>query len=295
MSCLRPLKAYRTRDGGVAFGTTPGELAIKLELPCGQCIGCRVDRSREWAVRCCHENSLHEDSCFVTLTYSPKFFPPDGGLRVKDWQNFAKRLRRRKGKFRFLHCGEYGDENKRPHYHAIIFGHDFWEDRKELQTNKRGEQIWTSKELEDIWGMGFCTIGSVSFASAAYVARYVLKKVTGDRAAKQYERVDGETGEVYQIQPEYATMSRRPGLGASWFEKYSADVYPSDEVIINGKKFRPPRYYDKLMEAKDKSFMDGVRKKRIESLKPENMTPERMAVRERSLEARLKNSNARKI
>ena len=190
-----------------------------LELPCGQCIGCRLERSRQWAMRCVHEASMHDDNCFITLTYNPENLPPDCGLIKSDFQKFMKRYRRAfPGKeIRFYHCGEYGDANNRPHYHAVIFGHNF-DDWMYLFDSPSGEPIYTSPTLERIWGHGFVTVGSVTFESAAYVARYVMKKINGPLKEKidektdlkHYERVNAFTGEIIEVMPEYSTMSRRP-------------------------------------------------------------------------------------
>jgi len=231
---------------------------------------------------------MNEKNCFLTLTYDPEHLVEDQGLEVKDWQNFAKKLRRDVGRFRFLHCGEYGDENLRPHFHACVFGQDFTEDR--VPWKKNGEhQLYVSPVLEKIWGKGFVSIGSLTFDSAAYVARYVVKKATGKLAEKKYERVDGETGEVWTVPAEYATMSRNPGLGATWFDKYWKDIYPGDFVVANGKKFRPPKFYDLMLSRKDPEMLKKLKRQRMKfaSDRPWDSTPERMEVKEEILERRV--------
>jgi hypothetical protein len=133
MPCYFPITAWRSKDGKneagkwpVVFKPTAGYLDKELKLPCGRCIGCRLERSRQWAVRCVHEASLHEKNCFITLTYSPENLPKDGSLDVSHFQKFMKRFRKRFGPgIRFFHCGEYGESLSRPHYHACIFGFDF--------------------------------------------------------------------------------------------------------------------------------------------------------------------------
>lgn len=251
---------------------------MALELPCGQCVGCRLERSRQWAVRCLHEASLHEDNCFVTLTYSEENIPDDGSLDKRHWQLFAKRLRKRLGSFRFFHCGEYGERLARPHYHACLFGLNF-PDRKYYKDVGAKARLDTSDLLDDIWGLGFCTVGDVTFESAAYVARYVMKKVTGKEADSHY---DG-------LQPEYVTMSRRPGIASDWFRKWSNEVYPSDEVIVRGHPCRPPRFYDNLLEAGEPSVFDAVKRKRVAEIgdHAEDLTPERLKVREACTKARV--------
>lgn len=254
-----------------------------VDLPCGQCIGCRLERSRQWAVRMCHEAQLYDDNCFITLTYSPENVPPDGSLNIKHFQDFMKRLRSRfPGKrIRFFHCGEYGERFSRPHYHACLFGFDF-PDKVFYRESEAGGRLYTSAVLESLWRFGFCPIGDFSFESAAYVARYVTKKVTGAAADDHYWRVNDVTGEAYQVAPEYCTMSRRPGIGAEWFERFSGDVFPRDEVVSRGFVSKPPRYYDELFGELDAVALEDVKSRRVLRARDyaDNNTPERLFVRE---------------
>lgn len=278
MVCFKPLKAYRKVGGGVTFSGKEAIPASFLSLPCGQCIGCRVKRSREWALRCVHEAKLHPANSFVTLTYNPSKLPKDCGLDVTHWQKFAKRLRKECGPFRYFMCGEYGDENLRPHFHACLFGIDFASDRVVMRESKYGN-LYYSKLLEDKWSNGFCTVGTLTYSSAAYVARYVMKKATGKLADERYERYDSVTGEYWSVRPEFVVMSRRPGIGARWFEQFKSDVYPSDEVVFDGKRFRPPRYYDNKLDAE---VLKALKDKRVASLynRREDLTEDRLKVRE---------------
>lgn len=249
MACFKPLKAFRSPGGGVQFSGTGSASLSPLELPCGQCIGCRVDRSRAWAVRCVHESMMHDRSCFITLTYSGACVPADVSVNVREWQLFAKKLRKRIPAFRYFACGEYGDESRRPHYHACLFGYDFSRDREVVDHNVRGEPLFTSKLLESVWEKGMVRVGALTYESAAYVARYVVKKATRGAAGEEYRervytRYNGDTGECWDVNPEFVVMSRNPGLGSAWFDKYMSDVYPSDEVVLKGRRFRPPRFYD---------------------------------------------------
>jgi len=222
------------QGGGVTFDFSQAWKDRTVTVACGQCIGCRLERSRRWAMRCLHEASLHKASCFITLTYSDEHLPGDRGLCLDDWQRFMKRLRKNVGKVRFFHCGEYGEITARPHYHACIFGQDFSADRVLFKMTKDGHRLYTSEVLTETWGLGHAIIGDVTFESAAYVARYVMKKVTGDKAESHY---GGR-------RPEYVTMSRNPGLGAGWFEKYGDETFRDDFVVINGKRCRVPKFYD---------------------------------------------------
>jgi len=251
-------------------------------VPCGQCVGCRLERSRQWAVRCVQEAQLHEENCFITLTYSDKNLPAGGTLVKKHFQDFMKRLRRFMDgeRISFFHCGEYGEKSRRPHYHALIFGMD-WPDKQVYKRSPRGD-VYTSKALERLWGWGFCTTGALTFESAAYCARYVMKKVTGDLARAHYERVDPETGEITQLVPEYVTMSLKPAIGLEWLRRFEGDVYPSDEVVVRGRAMRPPRFYDKKLKRKNREVYELIKKRReLEALQHRaNNTKERLRVRE---------------
>lgn len=210
-----------------------------------------------------HEAELHELNCFVTLTYNEDQIPPGQNLKYKHFQDFLKRLRKahaKRGKIRFYMCGEYGEAFDRPHYHACLFGIDF-PDKYKWRKNNNGDQLYRSASLERLWRHGNSEIGAVTFQSAAYVARYVMKKITGDRAASHYTYVD-QHGEIHQRTPEFNHMSLRPGIGARWFDKYNQDVFPSDRVIARGRPILPPRYYDKLLERLDEATHSRVKSKR---------------------------------
>jgi len=285
MPCFHPLQAFRAPGGQITFSKSKGWSDRPLSLPCGQCIGCRIQKSQTWALRCVHEAQMHDKNSFVTLTYSPEHLPSDGGLHIEHWQKFAKRLRKKIGSFRYFHCGEYGAENLRPHYHACLFGVDFSGDRS-FHTERLGNRLYKSALLADTWGMGFCSVGDLTFQSAAYVARYILKKVTGPESASYYERIDPDTGEVFQVKPEYVSMSRRPGLGSSWFERYRSDVYPSDEVVLEGRRFRPPRFYDDKLSKDELAFFQARRQQAV-GKRLGDLSYDRLEVREKLLERKL--------
>jgi hypothetical protein len=249
-----------------------------------------------WAVRCVHEASLHERNSFITLTYDDEHLPRRPTTLVpKHFQNFMKALRKRvSNKIRFYGCGEYGDLNWRPHYHALIFGYDFPD---KVPFRKRGGvTVYYSKELEHLWGKGFCTVGELTMESAAYTARYVMKKVGGDQAPFYYSELDPYTGELIPIVPEFNRMSLKPGIGAGWFAKFKGDVFPDDFIVHAGKRMRVPDYYDLLFEREAVGpFPDGKsaispikekRKKRAEAHKDNK--PDRLEARERVLKAKIR-------
>ena len=194
-----------------------------------------------------------------------------------------KRLRKKYGKgIRFFHCGEYGEQNYRPHYHALIFGLDF-DDKELYKISPTGERYYTSKSLSELWPYGFAVIGNVTFESAAYVARYVMKKITGENAEEHYKRIDEETGEVYTVNPEYITMSRRPGIGRGWYDKYWTDVYPGDFVVVRGQKMRPPKFYDRILESHQPFEFDYIKhlRKCDAAHRQEDNTRDRLDIREK--------------
>lgn len=271
---------------------------MPVTLPCGKCIGCRLERSRQWAIRIMHENSLHIDSQFITLTYDEGHLPRDGGLDKTHFRNFIKRYRQYLNRkengqqIRYFHCGEYGDpkNTNRPHYHAIIFGHDF-PDKVVHHESRNEDTLYSSNILTDLWTYGHCLIGNVTFESAAYVARYIMKKVytseqTPDKYDYNYERVDPDTGECFQVEKEYTTMSRRPGIGKAWFDKYGKEVFPVDNVVLKGIKMQPPKYYEQFYP--DMEIIKKKRKRAADKRMDDN-TLDRLMVKENCKLAQIKN------
>lgn len=244
---------------------------MPVTLPCGQCVGCRLEKSRQWAVRCVHEAAEHENNCFITLTFSDANLDPHGTLVKEDFQKFMKRLRKfyDPQNIRYFHCGEYGELLNRPHHHAILFGLDFRD--KVTLSERDGITLYQSDELDRIWGLGHCSIGEVNFETCAYVARYVMKKRTGK---------DADYGDLV---PPYNTMSRRPGIGANWFAEFKKDVYPSDEVVIRKDIVcKPPKFYDRLYDLTDPVEYKQVRRERLRAAaaRADDNTLDRLAVKE---------------
>lgn len=247
MACYHPLTAFKL-GGQIHFGQPTSSLCQPLKLPCGQCIGCRLERSRQWATRILFESQLHEANSFLTLTYAEENLPYPPSLDHRHFQLFMKRLRKKLGfKVRYYMCGEYGGQTFRPHYHVCLFGAVFYSDRVLNRNSGSGHPLYMSPTLDSCWTFGNAWIGDLTFESAAYVARYVTKKITGDAAEDHYRFVDVYTGEIFNLKPEYNVMSRRPGVGGKWFDLYSSDVYNGhDYVVVRGVKCRPPRYFDRL-------------------------------------------------
>lgn len=276
MPCYHPLPAWRSRDRSqtgkrtILFKPEPGHQG-QLELPCGRCIGCRLERSRQWAVRCMHEAQLHEHNYFATFTYET--LPPNGSLQPQDFVLFMKRLRKTLPPgVRFFQCGEYGDKLARPHHHALLFNTPLHDLRLH---SSQAVPLYRSANLNDLWGHGHVIVGAVTFDTAAYVARYSLKKVTGPAAAAHYQG----------RHPEYLTMSRRPGIGSAWFDKFHSDVYPHDKLILRGGTItRPPRYYDSKLDPKVLARLKLRRE--LEARDDPESTGKRLIVREAVITSR---------
>lgn len=249
-------------------------------------------------MRCMHETQRHEENSFITLTFSRLL---NRSLVKKHHQDFMKRLRRKftGREISFYYCGEYGETCRlcdlpqkrcscerfvpgpgRPHHHAILFGIDFPD--KVFFTRKNGVTLHTSAILERIWGHGFCTVGAVTFESAAYVARYCTKKISGDPANAHYTVCDPATGEITRLLPEYTTMSLKRPIGRTWFDEFHKDVFPSDQVVHRGRAMRPPKYYDRVYELMNPTELELIKEARRASANAQrsNNTPTRLAIRE---------------
>lgn len=235
-----------------------------------------------------HEAHLYPLSSFVTLTYKYDYVP---SLDYRDFQLFMKRLRKARGPTRFFAVGEYGMTGERaqatglgsPHFHALLFG-QFFLDRKPHK-----DDLYKSEELQELWPHGFASVGDVTFQSAAYCARYCCEKITGDRAESHYVRVDNDTGELVSVAPEMAHMSlgRRAqgdgGIGYRFYAKYFNEMYVArDGVVMNGRTYAPPKYYDKLLDASCPELSRDIEYDRY--VKSEQFaadcTPERLFARE---------------
>lgn len=297
MGCNSPKTAWTITDAKTDAGKMvvrfdePSESLQKhanfrwLEIPCGECLGCRMRYSEEWAARITEELKVQPRAMFLTLTYNNEHLPikevVDGKtgeiiagnpLEPKHLELFWKKLRawakrneERLGetKIRYYCAGEYGGKSMRPHYHAAIFGLSPFDldDLRHLKNNHRGDELYTSETMEGIWGKGFVTIGHLEGASAAYIARYMLKKQKGPKAKAGYKAA--------ALVPEFTRVSNRKGIGYDWYQEKKELVWAEDRVnlLLGGKvkKIKPPRYYEKLLEREDPSRLLEIKEARYEA------------------------------
>lgn len=239
LRCLYPRTASQTASGAPLNWSKkkykPGDKV--LQLPCGKCLECRLDYGRQWAIRCVHEAQMHEKNSFVTLTYDDNHLKPR--LDYSDFQKFMKRLRKlQNAPIGVFVSGEYGEETKRPHWHAIIFN---WEppDLKKIFETKRGDVVYSSQVLDKVWGLGSTKTGSVTFESAGYCARYAAKKLChGKDQDHDYHPI--------------SKKSSKYAIGKAWLEKFYMDVFNHGEMLIEAKEeivtSSIPRYYEKWFE-----------------------------------------------
>lgn len=233
-----------------------------------------------------HEAQLYgTNNCFLTLTYDDKHLPANFSISVREHQLFMKRLRESAGsKIRFFACGEYGEddpsplEGNRPHYHYLIF--NYRPSDLKLHSRKNNIPLYTSEKISKLWPYGFSTVGNLTYQSAAYCARYTMKKIGGDLAAAHYQRVHPVTGALCQVQPEFSKQSNRPGIGDAWFNTFKSDVYPSDFVVVDGKRHAVPKFYVKKL-AKEEQHKVKIKHALQANKNRADNTPARLQVRER--------------
>jgi len=294
VACYRPLTGYRglhvgaSGKRGLVFSRGKAFSGIEIKIPCGVCVGCRKERARQWAIRCLHEASLHNENCFVTLTFHDKYLPKNLSVDVRDLQLFLKRLRKKsQEKIRYYACGEYGDRYGRPHYHLLIFGRDY-----RTNGNRISEEMvkaWSDPKTGEEYGM-IC-IGDVTFGSASYVAKYIMKKRLGGESKNNYV-MDGDEI-IMERKPEFVVMSRGrnkgEGIGAGWFKKYGNEMY-MDRV-------RAPKYYDELLGMENPEKLEKIKWERmVEGIKRrEDNTRDRLIDKDQVARAKENIHNNRRI
>lgn len=309
MSCTHPVTVWwsaNLSDNGnhyIVFEKSKSDGRPPFKIGCQQCTNCRISKSSDWSIRLTQESRFHPESCFGTLTYNDQHLPEHHTLVKRDGQLFMKRVRNylRKNfpgvKVRYFLVGEYGEKDARPHYHFILFGFAFAHDRR--PHSKKGQhQLYVSKSLSDLWGKGFCSIGSVTPESCGYVAQYSFKKINGKRALEHYfVKVDESTGEMIYREKEFASMSTHPGIGYLHYDHYANQMFLRDSVIVKGREAPVPKYYDRCLKRDD-----PVRHKAIKDARAneawhhrDEQTPERLEAKEAVTNAKRKAFSKREL
>ena len=275
MTCYHPLKAWYTgeytEDGKLKYKITSDQIysiTLKdgrvsyddyIEVPCGYCIGCRLDHSREWAIRCMAEATMWNENYFITLTYDNDHIPKDNSIHKRDLQLFLKRLRKEiddPGTCRYFACGEYGETTFRPHYHLILFNCPIGKYNERFGTAGT-TPTFINPIIGKCWPYGQHLIGTVTDQSAGYVARYNMKSV-------KYSKYEASDWQKLGIERPFLIMSRRPGIGYEFFRK-NTDMFESDQMIVStidgGIKSKIPRYFEKLYEDEEHLKLLKIRRR----------------------------------
>lgn len=298
MPCYKPTRAWMPLEGGqIVFSEKKN--CREISVPCQSCIGCRLMRKNAWVVRCTAEAQMHKQNWFITWTYSDEHLPLHGSLDYRDMQLCKKRVRKEFGPFRYLTVGEYGDRFGRCHFHSLMFGLEIPD--LERSGSSDGNVTYRSKRLSELWGKGFASIGTVTPQSIAYCAGYVVKKVSGPLADERYTKVDVSSGELVKLRPEFARMSLKPGIGASWVDKYWREIVTYGAVVgAGGVRKTIPRFFNNRMDSFDddglvaciQAELQAQRVANLEKFAADN-TPERLAVREVCAQARVNQRGGR--
>jgi len=263
LPCYTPLGGWQRPDGTLRFSRlsrgTPD-----VVVPCGKCIGCRLDYSREWAIRLTHEQQTADNACWLTLTYDQTHLPSGASLSKKDWRDFSQKLYSFSPGVRHYAVGEYGEKKKRPHFHVCLFNCVFPERRYHYTTDS-GYPVDRSPVLSKLWGKGNADISDLTAENAAYTARYTIKKVDGPPAYEHYKRFD-DYGNQYWVEPEFSRQSNNPGLGFDFYQKFGERIRSQDSVIWNGHEVPVPRYYDKLTERLYPREYEQIKKRRLAAI-----------------------------
>lgn len=304
MACTSPITVWRSRrknkngNYGIAFDDYFGEPGTQFQIECGKCTGCRDKHAASWTHRLIQESKFHLKMCFITLTYAPAYLPEHNTLVKRDLQLFFKAVRNHYRddldedgnpiRFRYFAVGEYGEKGNRAHYHIIMFGLDFVDDRRPAGIGAAGDKMYRSATLDVLWGKGMVRVGSVTPNSCGYVAQYAFKKVKGNEAGDFYRWVDEFTGETGEREREFALMSTHPGIGRLHYDRYGDQMYQRGSIIIAGKEKPISRYFDRCLMRDDPLRMESIKTGRFEDaqLRKAENTPERLAVKEVIYKAR---------
>lgn len=316
MPCFNPRKAWPSREvnpsgkRSLVFAATRALNADRhVMVPCNRCNGCLSDRRKEWATRLLHEAKSHERSCGFTVTYRDESYPADGCPPKAHIQEFMQRVRNEFGRgIKFFVSVDYSPRTGRLHWHGVLFGVDFREDRRQYGKSHGGAPKYLSETLTRLWTHGDRNeVETMSIRWAMYCIGHMLDKAKVSDEFNWALQAHPVTGEGVRLVPPFAMFSRRPGIGHAHFEKYRQGIFPTVEVerdgktmvrhdeqgsfiVVDGRRRQVPRYYLRL-EEKLASIEDIKRARKRKQITPEakaNNTPERLKVRSKVLAARLK-------
>lgn len=247
-----PPQLVRGEAWAIPQADCPYERIRPISLPCGLCFGCRCDNARMWSLRMMHERRYHTDAWFITLTYSPQHMPANGDLNYRHLELFFKNARHHfqdgDVPFKYFACGEYGDQSLRPHYHFAAFSFTI-PDLRRLFRTPGGDWYYTSELLSSVWKYGHVIVGKLEWDSAAYIARYVTKKMHGSNI-RYLDTFDPDTGEVDHYSIERAFQSK--GLGLSWYLDNEDEIWRLDACLFKNEYLvLPPRYYFKKLQERN--------------------------------------------
>lgn len=259
-----------------------------MEVPCGHCVQCRLDYSKNWASRCYFESLYHKHNYFVTLTYEDdhislgKYGNPT--LVREHFTQFIKRLRmameRKFGHtgIRYFGCGEYGDQTMRPHLHIILFNCpipdlsiNFVDDEGQItQRKSRYGFMYFSKFIKDLWPYGFITVEDANYNTEAYVSRYIMKKQKGQEGKEVYEKKLG-------VLPPFLAMSLKPAIGSQYFEDNEKWLIDHPSIIVPRGDKEPlvsgiPRFYKhRILDRHPEVYDAMIEKAKINTLKARSL------------------------
>jgi hypothetical protein len=295
VSCDFPKKAYFIQGRAQpVFYRPSGHSGAWILVRCWQCLGCRLWVRADWQTRCMLEARMHESNLFLTCTYDDEHLPKDLDVSLREAQLFVKRMRKRFGAdLTFMQLGEYGDQTARPHYHSTWFGLSV--EDGQLFSAKRGNRLYRSSSLEEVWGLGNVLVAPATAQTMAYVAGHQLKDLVNvrERSRSGYELLDVSTGELRKRRVPFRTQSNRPAIGRRWFDKYWRDVFVANQgtVILNGERRSAPRYFWRLLEKQQPELFAKLWAERVlfaesDQFRAEN-TAERLAVRAKVRSAKI--------
>jgi hypothetical protein len=285
MSCLSPIKAYKTIDGRVLFGEKKNnDITHNLLLPCRGCLFCRTESQYEWLTRLMCEKHMNQHCYFLTLTYNDNHLPDDYSFNYSDVQKFLKRVRSHflDEAITFYVVGEYGEENGRPHYHLLVFGFNLYDKDPCGSSSFTGDTRYRSKLLDKLWGLGYTEVGSVTPQSIGYVIGYIQKRITGDMAQDHYSICNADTGEIISRVPEFSHMSLKRPIGKSYYQAYQNEIINNDRIVFDNITYKVPRYFDYLTKRYNPEKFEEILYNRLLKLRkvdPYEFSPERMRIK----------------